>query len=592
MTEISHERAFDRASFETPRLSPGLLGMRKFPAEPKTSLIVRSAPKARVSKDELGAASGDDAHRAGGTDSRFASAPAKISALTGWRRALAAFAAGAAAALAQAPFYVLPLMAVGYSVLTLLVDGARAGPRPARAGFAAGWFFGFGYFLVGLYWVAYSFLVQAEEFAWMAPIAVAGLPAFLALFTGGAAALAARSKAAGWRRVCALAFALMLADYARGHVLSGLPWNLPGQALAGSAAGAQSAALWGVYGLSFVALVLAMAPAAFASGGARGLAKGAMVALAGTLALYGAGAMRLAAVDPGAHADVFVRIVQPNIPQREKIDNEFWQRNYRRQIELSAAPAPASGRLFILWPENAVPVIDEVKEGLDALSARLPNNAVLIAGAVRRETGPNGATLYYNAISVIAETGGGLAPVAHYDKHHLVPFGEYLPLYGALKALGLSELTPYGDEGFTPGKGPATIRAAGGPAFAPLVCYEAIFPGRVYPKGERPEWIATVTNDSWFGDSSGPRQHFDQARLRAIETGLPMARSANSGVSGLIDALGREIARIPLYRQGVIDAALPRALGGTFYDRFGDLAFFLMMAGAGFLGFFASRTSG
>jgi len=513
-----------------------------------------------------------------------------ISALSGWRRALAAFAAGALAALAQAPFYFLPLLAIGFSALLLLVDGARKAQRPLRSAFAAGWFFGFGYFLVGLYWVAYSFLVQAEEFAWMAPIAVCGLPAFLALFTGGAAALAATSAVSGWRRLFALAFALMLAEYARGHVLSGLPWNLPGQALAGSAVGAQSAAFWGAYGLSLFAIVAATAPAAFVAEGARGLAKGAAIALAATGALYGAGAVRLAAVRPGEHADVFVRIVQPNIPQREKIDNDFWQENYDRQIALSSAPGPASGVMFILWPENAVPVIDEVKEGLDALSARLPKNAELIAGAVRRTTGATGATLYYNSISVIAETAKGRAPVAHYDKHHLVPFGEYLPLYGLLKKLGLSELTPYGDEGFTPGDGPKTIRA-GGPAFAPLVCYEAIFTGKVYPKGDRPEWIATVTNDSWFGDSSGPRQHFDQARLRAIETGLPLARSANSGVSGLFDALGREIARVPLYKAGVIDAALPRSLKGTFYDRFGDLAFWLMMAVAGALGFFARRTS-
>lgn len=520
--------------------------------------------------------------------SAISSALAYIASLSGWRRAVAAALAGVAAALAQAPFYFLPLMALGYSALVLLIDGARLGARPGRSGFAAGWFFGFGYFLVGLYWVAYSFLVQAEEFAWMAPIAVCGLPAFLALFTGAAGALAAKTPAAGWRRIFTLAAALMLAEYARGHILTGLPWNLPGQALAGAAIGAQTAAYWGVYGLSMAALVIAMAPAAFAGAGARGLLKGGAAALLGAAALYAFGAARLAFLAPGGRDDVFVRIVQPNIPQREKIDNEFWQRNYERQIALSAAAAPGEGTLYVLWPENAVPVIDEVQEGLDALSARLPKTGVLIAGAVRRTTTAAGATLYYNSISVIAETGTGRAPVAHYDKHHLVPFGEYLPLYGLLKKLGLSDLTPYGDDGFTPGGGPKTLRA-GGTSFAPLVCYEAIFPGRVYPRNDRPEWIAIVTNDSWFGDSSGPRQHFDQARLRAIETGLPMARSANSGVSGLIDPVGREIARVPLYKQGVIDAALPRALPATVYARFGDLWFFLMLAGAGYFGFFPRR---
>jgi apolipoprotein N-acyltransferase len=514
---------------------------------------------------------------------------AAIAALAGWRRALAAFAAGVAAALAQAPLYLLPLMALGYCALALLVDGARENARPARSGFVAGWFFGFGYFLTGLYWVAFSFLVQAEEFAWMAPIAVCGLPAFLALFTGAACAFAAKVKTSGWRRILTLAALLMIAEYARGHVLTGLPWNLPGQALAGAAAGAQTAAYWGVYGLSFVALLIAMAPAAFIADGARGLAKGAVLMIAALAALYGAGAARLSLMKPGDHADVFVRIVQPNIPQREKIDSGLWQRNYDRHIDLSSAQGPASGMLFILWPENAVPVIDEVEEGLNALSTRLPKNSELIAGAVRRTTGPSGATLYYNSISVIAETGEGRRAIAHYDKHHLVPFGEYLPMQGFLRSIGLAQLAPY-DDGFSPGEGPKTIRM-GGPAFSPLICYEAIFPGRIHPKNDRPEWIATVTNDSWFGDSAGPRQHFDQARLRAIETGLPMARSANSGVSGLIDALGRTKARIRLYETGVIDAALPRALPETLYARCGDLLFVLMIAGAGLLGIFSRRTS-
>lgn len=516
-------------------------------------------------------------------------APSAIAGLRGWRRNAVAFAAGAAAAAAQAPFYVLPLMALGLSALALMIDGARLSARRARSGFAAGWFFGFGYFLVGLYWVANSFLVQAEQFAWMAPFAAAGLPAFLALFTAAACAAAATVAANGWRRIAVLALFLMLADYARGHVLTGLPWNLPGQAFAGTAIGAQTAAYWGVYGLSLAALLIAMAPVAFI-GRARGFRKGAAAALLMTGALYGAGAIRLALVDPGDHPDVFVRIVQPNIPQREKIDNDFWQRNFDLQTAMSAAPGPAAGRLFILWPENAAPVIDEVTEALEQLSERLPKNGVLVAGAVRRTASVRAPTLYYNSISVIPETPAGRVPVAHYDKHHLVPFGEYLPLQGVLRAIGLAQLAPY-EDGFTPGRGPQTI-SVGGPSFSPLVCYEAIFPGRVYPRGKRPEWIATVTNDSWYGDSSGPRQHFDQARLRTIETGLPMARAANSGISGLIDAAGRERARLALYRQGVIDAPLPRALPPTLYDKAGDAIFWLMMIAIAVAANFSRRTSG
>jgi apolipoprotein N-acyltransferase len=504
-------------------------------------------------------------------EERLAAGAAALAGAAGWRRRLAAFAAGLGAALAQAPFYALPLMAAGYCALIFLLDGARSSPRPARSGFLIGWFFGFGYFLLGLYWFGYAFMVQAEQFAWMAPFAVLGMPAFLGLFTGAAGAAIARARVRGARRVFFAAGVLMIAEYLRGHILTGLPWNLPGQALAGTAMGAQSAAWWGVYGLSLVALLIAMAPAA-----GRSILKGAGLMLAATATLYGAGALRLKINPYTEYNDAAVRIVQPNIPQREKIDGDLWSRNYARHIDLSSAPGPSSGVLFVLWPENAVPVIDEVPEGLAEISRRLPKNAVLLSGAVRRETGADGREKVYNSIAVATETPAGRTVVANYDKHHLVPFGEYLPMSGLLRALGLAQLAPY-DEGFAFGDGPKTL-SAGGPPFAALICYEAIFPGRVYPKGERPAWIATVTNDGWFGDSSGPRQHLDQARLRTIETGLPMARSANTGVSALFDGAGRLIARVPLYRTGVIDRPLPRPLSAPLYQRAGDSLFWFMMA--------------
>ncbi len=508
-------------------------------------------------------------------EKRFTSISSALMRAAGWRRRGFAFAGGLGAALAQAPFYLLPLMAAGCCVLVLLLDGARGSARPMRSGFAIGWFFGFGYFLLGLYWLGYAFMVQAAEFAWMAPVAVLGMPAFLALFTGSAGAIIARARVAGWRRVALAAGALMIVDYLRGHVLTGLPWNLTGQALAGTAMGAQTAAWWGVYGLSLIVLLIAMAPAACA-GSARGLMKGVAVMLAATATLYAAGAARLSLHPLKNHEDAFVRIVQPNIAQREKIDGALWDRNYKRHIDLSSAQGPSAGVLYVLWPENAVPVIDEVKEGLAAVSRRLPKNAVLVTGAVRRETGRDGREKVYNSIAVIKETAAGRVVAATYDKHHLVPFGEYLPMSALLRSAGLAQLAPY-DEGFAFGEGPKTIEAAG-PSFAALICYEAIFPGRVYPRGDRPEWIATVTNDGWFGDSSGPRQHLDQARLRTIETGLPMARSANTGVSALFDGAGRLIGRVPLYRTGVIDKPLPEPLEPPLYPRAGDALFWLMMA--------------
>lgn len=512
-------------------------------------------------------------------DAALAALAGRIAGLTGWPRRFAALAAGALTGLAFAPFYALPLMAIGYSVLILLIDGAAAGAHPRRGAFGLGWLFGFGFHLVGVYWMSFSFFVQADEFAWMAPFVVAGMPAFLALFAGGAAALAASFWRPDWRRVFAFAGAFMLFEYARGHMLTGLPWNLPAQALAGLAVSAQAAAWIGAYGLSLVVLLIAAAPAAFAQEGR--LVRGILLCAAGAGALFAAGALRLAAPDPGAHDDIFVRIVQPNIPQREKIDPRLYARNFMRNLDLSRGPSP--GLLYVIWPENAAPLIDESPGALEALSEALPKNAVLIAGAVRREIGADGRERYFNSISVAPETPAGRVVVASYDKHHLVPFGEYLPFQGFLRAVGLAQLAPY-EDGFTPGAGPQVLRA-GGPSFAPLVCYEAIFPGELYPKGERPDWLLTVTNDAWFGDSSGPRQHLDQARLRSIESGLPMARAANTGVSALIDAKGRMLDRIRLYREGRIDAALPRPLPPTLYTRIGDTGFLILSLIAFFLGF-------
>jgi apolipoprotein N-acyltransferase len=515
---------------------------------------------------------------------RISAASLQIGAIAGWRRLAAAAIAGALAALAMAPFYLTPLLPLAYCALLVIVDAARIRPRGRRASFAAGWAFGFGFHVVGLYWLAFSFFVQAKEFAWMAPFAVLGMPAFLGLFSGAAMLAYAALAPRGARRIFVFAAVFSLAEYGRGHILTGLPWNLPGQALAGAAAGVQSAALWGVYGLSLAVIVIALAPAALSAQGAKGWRRGSLLMLAAVAALYAAGFVRLMSNPASDVAGVAVRVVQPNIPQREKIDNSYWWRNLDRHITLSAATPPEAERLFILWPENAAPILDEVDEAIALIGEKLPQNAVLVAGAVRRETAADGAERYFNSIDVLQRGPDGMKVAAFYDKHHLVPFGEYLPMQGLLRAIGLAQLAPY-DDGFAKGSGPATLSVAP-PAFAPLICYEAVFPGRIYPKAERPAWIAGVTNDSWFGDSSGPRQHLDQARLRAIETGLPFARAANSGVSAIIDASGRYRARIALYEQGVADAPLPVALPATLYVRFGDAPFLILAIALVALAFF------
>lgn len=507
-----------------------------------------------------------------------------------WRRRAIAFFAGVATALALAPVYALPLMALGFSVLIILLDGVAGSARPKRTAFFIGWLFGFGYFLAGVYWMAFSFFVQADEFAWMAPFAVTGLPAFLGLFTGAATLISWLFWREGWRRVFLFAATWVVFEFLRGHVLTGLPWNLAGQALAGSAIGAQTAAWYGAYGLSLAAVFLSALPAA-----GLGANAGPLKALSGVAAMFGGavllvaiGAVRLAQPEPAPEGVYFLRIVQPNISQRDKIDPNLWAQNFGRQLDLSKGAIPADARLFIIWPENGAPLLNEAQTALGVLSDELPKNAVLIAGAVRRTRDASGVERYYNSIAIVAETPLGRRVVNYYDKHHLVPFGEYLPFYDFLNAAGLAQLTPYGDAGFAAGDGPRVMNA-GGPSFAPLICYEVIFPGALYPKGERPQWLLTVTNDAWFGDTSGPRQHLDMARLRSIESGLPMARAANTGISAIIDGKGRILARIALYQAGRIEAALPPALPRTFYDRYGDWIFWAMIAG--FLGLSFRRGS-
>ncbi|GJL91158.1 MAG: apolipoprotein N-acyltransferase [Hyphococcus sp.] len=476
----------------------------------------------------------------------------------------------------MAPIYALPLLAVGLTTLVLLIDGAKAHAKPLRSAFAAGWFFGFGYFLAGIYWMAFSFFVQADQFAWMAPFAVMGMPAFLGLFIGAAAAICAMFRGAGWTRIFVFAAVFAIIEYVRGHILTGLPWNLTGQALAGSAIGAQTAAWYGAYGLSLAVIFLSAAPAAGLSRGCKTHSLAGIAVLAGgALALISLGALRLSLPEPLSDARNMVRIVQPNIPQKEKIQWELWAKNFERQMQHSRGAVPPGVQLFVIWPENGAPLLEEAHSALEELHRDLPENSVLIAGTVRRERDEAGAERWYNSIAIVEDRPIGRRVTAHYDKHHLVPFGEYLPFYMLLEKIGLAQLTPYGDDGFSFGAGPAVLRA-GGSSFAPMICYEAIFPNASYPKGDRPDWLVTVTNDAWYGDTSGPRQHLDMARLRAVEAGLPMARSANTGVSALIDGKGRILARIPLYQAGKIDAPLPPALPRTLYSRVGDWLFWLM----------------
>jgi apolipoprotein N-acyltransferase len=500
----------------------------------------------------------------------------------GWRRVAIAFLAGAASTLAMAPIDFWPALFVTFPVLVWLIDGAAAGRWGSiGAAFVTGWWFGFGYFLAGLYWVGYAFLVDAETFGWLLPIAVTILPAGLAVFTGLGVALARALWTPGSLRVLTLAAALTTSEWLRGHVLTGFPWNAFGYALTTPLALAQSAAVLGIWGLTFVAVAVFASPAVLADE-AKGWRFGpALAALTMLLALAVFGTVRLA-LNPTETVDgVRLRIMQPNLQQDVKFNYGAKNEVMRHYIDLServtGPGAGLGGVTHLIWPESAFPFfLTREPDALAAIAKMLPATTVLITGAARTaEPAPGVPGLRaYNSIYVIDHTGSILSI---YDKLHLVPFGEYLPFQNFLERLGLMQLTKV-QGGFLAGERRRRIAVPGGPDMLPLICYEVIFPGEAVPRGERPSWLLNLTNDAWFGISSGPYQHLQQARVRAIEEGLPLVRAANNGVSAVVDPFGRIVRSLPLGSEGVLDSALPRLNAATIHARIGDLWLLLVIA--------------
>jgi apolipoprotein N-acyltransferase len=513
----------------------------------------------------------------------------------GWRRALLAFGAGAASDLAMAPFHVWPVLIVTLAMLVWLIDGAVARTAPAGASWRAsptaqaalaGWWFGFGYFFFGLFWIGEAFLVEAGKVVVLLPFAVTAMPAGLALFWAAAAAVATFAWRSGLSRVLALALALAIAEWLRGHILTGFPWNIVGYALTYPLSLMQSAGLIGIYGLSLVAMFALAAPLVAWVDGGTTLARwrGSAMLIATVVVLMAYGHWRLAQPAPMATDAPRIRLVQPSVLQREKWMPAHQRRIFNLHLDLTKRNAygvedGAAGVDLVLWPEAAMPFLPlDTPEAIELIGQLLPPRTHLVSGALRSDIPPNpekpDAHRLFNSLLAFG-TGGQLA--ATYDKIHLVPFGEFLPLYAFLNTIGLEPLTRRG-EGFASGPTPRPlITLPGLPAFAPLICYEAIFPRAIVQGAERPAFLANVTNDGWFGNSTGPRQHLHQARVRAVEEGLPLLRAANNGITAVIDAQGRVLARLDLDVVGVIDARLPAALPPTVYGRFGDLGFVLML---------------
>ena len=487
----------------------------------------------------------------------------KISGLEGWARRAVAACAGIMATAALPPIYALPLVLIAFPCLIWLIDGTQNW----RRAFWVGWWFGLGHFAAGLYWIAHSLVVDLR-FAWLIPFAVLCIPAVIGVYVGVATALA-RLVPGGILRIVVLAVSWVLMEWLRGQLFTGFPWNPIGLVWAVSDVAMQSASYIGVSGLG---LLTVLGAALFALPGYDGAAfqwRRFVPAAVCISIVFLPGLLRSEYREPLAyHPNIQLRVVQPNIPQKLK-----WLRSRKDQhlatyLALSGQPA-SRAPTHLIWPETAVPFVLS-RDGLrrQKVAAVIPKKGLLLTGSIR--TSASGVKPFQLWNSFHALSASGAIELTH-DKFHLVPFGEYVP-FGVLlrEHLGLKKITA-GRTDFSAGPGPRTLKLPSLPSFSPLICYEVIFADNVVDAGNRPKWLLNVTNDAWFGTSSGPHQHFAMARFRAVEQGLPLVRAANTGISGVIDPFGRVIKRLSLNTQGVIDSPLPTPTKSvTFYSKFGD----------------------
>lgn len=478
-----------------------------------------------------------------------------------WRPLAATALLGALVATGQAP---LGWVWLAFPALIgLLALGRMA--RSARSAALLGWLAGTGYFAAALNWIVEPFLIEPELYGWLAPFGLIGLSGGLALFWAVAFGLARRLGGGPIR----LALGLSLVELARGYVLTGFPWALVGYIWTDTVF-AQLAAWVGPYGLTALTLAMAALPVwlwarirvstiALKAGSILGITAG-----LGTL-LWSAGVALENRPAPDTAGDAPVlRLVQPNAPQDQKWDPDMIPVFFNRMVGYSAeGPAPD----LILWPESAVPVLlENSAETLAYISERARGVPMLLG--IQRSEGRN----FYNS-AVLVDNKGRATQV--YDKFHLVPFGEYMPFPALWRRLGIDGLAARVDGGYSAGPGPRVIDLGFARAL-PLICYEAVFPQYVR-QDDRPDLLVQLTNDAWFGANTGPYQHLAQARMRAIESGLPMVRVANTGVSAVIDAKGQIAAALPLNEAGYLDAELPGALPPTLYSRTGDLPLVVLL---------------
>ncbi|NKD44934.1 apolipoprotein N-acyltransferase [Haematospirillum jordaniae] len=493
---------------------------------------------------------------------RIALYPARLSVM---RQLVLVFAAGLASALALPPVFFLPVLFVSFPVLIQVLEHAHS----RRHAFLMGWSFGFGHFCAGLYWISHALLLDPVRFGWMVPLAVGGLSALMATYIGAATALVHALRLKGLSCILGLASLWTVMELLRGWLLTGFPWNPLGSVWTDTLPVLQTAAWIGITGLSLVTVVMASLPVMLLYPGGRYA-----MSIVGILfaVMVGAGTARIPEEPGPSVSGVRLRLVQPAIPQTLKWQEETRMANLGQYMTLSMAPpAPDDpAPTHVIWGETALPwAIDgvtdaELRSALSAVPKQAAHHGahapLLVTGAIRRTPpGQKPARIWNSMIAVDAS--GSLQE--HFDKAHLVPFGEYVPLRSILP---IDKVTP-GHMDYSAGAGPRTLSLPGLPPVSPLICYEIIFPGAVTEQDKRPEWILNLTNDGWYGVSTGPYQHLATAIGRAVEEGLPVIRAANTGISAVIDPWGRIVKSLGLETAGFVDSNLPHALPETVYGR-------------------------
>lgn len=474
-----------------------------------------------------------------------------VLARSGWQRHAALFVAGALTSNAFAPYYFWPLLLFTLPYLLLQLEQGTMRQVAWRC-----FFFGYGFFVMGTYWIAVSLLVDIAQFGWLFPICVFGLSAVFALYfllMGGVfAKLRSDSRACN---ILLFSVLWVACEYLRSVGIFGFPWNLMGYAVMVSERLVQLASIIGTFGLS----LLVVGSSFVLLHRDRRYHVGVLLVL---IAAYGYGMWRMPVDVP--MSETRLRLVQPNIPQEMKWTDQGKDESMRVHGVLTHMQTDAPPADLVIWSETAFPfTLSDGTGWYRQMRHFAPEGGYFITGAIRSHRGQ----VWNGMVAIDAE---GQAS-AGYDKHHLVPFGEFMPFRDILP---IEKITP-GNTDFSRGNGVQTLTLEGLPAFSPLICYEVVFPWLAARADKRPAWLLNLTNDAWYGTTRGPYQHFAMTRMRAVEQGLPLARVANTGITALIDPYGRVMAAIPLNERGIIDRALPAPLPPTLYARLGETPIWL-----------------